>query len=46
MPHSLPLLQDLRVPLLASVPIPFIFNRLRLLTTRWVHDYSFLVLSR
>src|SRR5687768_212362 len=32
MPHSPPLLQDLLVLLLASVPIAFIFNRLRLPT--------------
>src|SRR3990172_2052506 len=32
MPHSLPLLQDLLVLLLASVPIAFIFHRLRLPT--------------
>jgi CPA2 family monovalent cation:H+ antiporter-2 len=32
MPHSFPLLQDLLVLLLASVPIAFIFNRLRLPT--------------
>lgn len=32
MQHSLPLLQDLLVLLLASVPIAFIFNRLRLPT--------------
>ena len=32
MPHSLPLLQDLLLLLLASVPIAFIFHRLRLPT--------------
>jgi len=32
MPHSLPLLEDLLVLLLASVPIAFIFHRLRLPT--------------
>src|ERR687894_2097370 len=32
MPHSPPLLQDLLVLLLASVPIAFIFHRLRLPT--------------
>jgi monovalent cation:H+ antiporter-2, CPA2 family len=32
MPHNLPLLQDLLLLLLASVPIAFIFNRLRLPT--------------
>jgi CPA2 family monovalent cation:H+ antiporter-2 len=32
MPHSLPLLQDLLILLLASVPIAFIFHRLRLPT--------------
>lgn len=32
MPHDLPLLQDLLLLLLASVPIAFIFNRLRLPT--------------
>ena len=32
MPHSPPLLQDLLLPLLASVPIAFIFHRLRLPT--------------
>ena len=32
MPHTFPLLQDLLVLLLASVPIAFIFNRLRLPT--------------
>src|SRR5918992_3533294 len=32
MPHSFPLLQDLLIILLASVPIAFIFQRLRLPT--------------
>ena len=30
MPHELPLLDDLLIILVASVPIAFLFNRLRL----------------